>query len=460
MMLTNCSTIKTNPYNVENTNKTLYYALPKTFLDITVEMELNEIKNAPFAEFGKCYGIISELKAPSNAFSIKSVTAETSSKLDVSKLYETKVINGFLNKTEFNNVYSSNGELTSSDYVTESQGLKYITSTVKFASSLFFGASVAGSSDIEDCLKKHVKEKDFEKVKKLVKRLEDLNGNLEYINTNAVDYSNPEVLKTQIKLINDEKKKIIGENFGYGTKTFEQKITFKVDPDLIGITEKEGVFTKSEDAKRILFKYDKENGILSSSSGDLNLQVWNRKKFESTEKENNRIVEVSIDLIVDNSYANSISKTDSDTSNSSASFFYRIPSINTLLVHQCFNETNGDDTTSKRKLIYVKNDIQLTQFGRVIGAPKNLAKVKFELYPKTAALKSISGNSAVVNIDHLDSLQSQILATKNLIKGQDDIDVEINDLKKEVELLELLKKKSDLENGVSDESEEVEESEN
>ncbi|MEM9649848.1 MAG: hypothetical protein AAF969_15320, partial [Bacteroidota bacterium] len=71
--------------------------------------------------------------------------------------------------------------------------------------------------------------------------------------------------------------------------------------------------------------------------------------------------------------------------------------------------------------------------------------------------KSISGNSAVVNVDHLDSLQSQILAAKNAIKGQDDIDVEINDLKKEVELLELLKKKSDLENGVPVESEDTEE---
>ena len=124
MISTNCSNVKTIPYNSNNINKTLYYALPKTFLDFTFEIELVEVKNAPYVEFARCYGIISEIKKPPKVYSIKSINAETSSDLDISKLYETKIINGFFNKTEFNNIYNSKGELTSSDYKVEKPRIK------------------------------------------------------------------------------------------------------------------------------------------------------------------------------------------------------------------------------------------------------------------------------------------------------------------------------------------------
>lgn len=442
---TNCSNVKTIPYNSNNINKTLYYALPKTFLDITVELELVEVKNAPYIEFAKCYGIISEINKPSKTYSIKSINAETSSVLDISKLYETKIINGFFNKTEFNNIYNSKGELTSSDYKAENQGLKFVTSTIKFATSSFFGGALAGEQPkqldpLNKCLNEHVEDEYSKKeIEILVGKLEELNGDILRITENASDYSNLNVFKANLKYFEDEKTKIINENFGYSSKTSMQKFTFKINPDSIGITESKSNITK-DSSKTVLFQFDKENGLIPSSNPQFKKQVWNRKKFSAENKTNEKIMDVIIDLDVDNSYANAISESDTDNKGNSASFYYRIPSFNKLLIYQRIAKK-----AKKKELFYVKDGIQLTQFGRVIGAPISLAKVKYELHPKTGALKSISGNSSVVDSEQLNALQTQLEQANRAVKGEDDIDVEINNLKKEVELLDLLKKKGVLE---------------
>ncbi len=450
MVIVSCSTIKSSKYNEKNSDTSIHYSLPKTYINFVVEFERKEITPSKYQEFAKCYGMIAKEETKSVTFAVKSINIATESQLDKDNIYQTKIIDGFLNKNEFSLQYASNGELTSADYKTSNVTTGIITKVIELGTGIFTPAAVAGASGDEDaCIATlSIDSINAKIIKEKLVLLKNYNSNLDKI-ISDVDYQDHEILKFQYGKNTEKKKELLSSYFTHKVKKETIKLKFKVDPyTIMNGNNSDGGKTPYQNKKFILFQYNKkgdntnQGGIIDNKK--VADKIWNRKKYKNMLSDLSKMTNVVVYLDTNKKYINAISS--DSISEGKGSFYYRIPSNNIVTIHEDIDTSD----TEKGKLIFNSDNVLLTQYGIVIAAPANLGDAKFELYPKTGALKSISGKSSNIDLEQLDALKSQVLATQKAIQGNEEIDDEITKLKKEVELLELLEKKEELEKEESD----------
>lgn len=448
-MLISCSAIKSSKFKSADMGKSISYALPKTFIDVMVTVERKEIIPSKFQDFALCRGIISKKVDSSVTFSVKSIKTDIGSWLDEKNIFQTRVVDGFLNKNEFIVNYNLAGELTKGDYKSRNIGLNLLASTIEFGTGLFLPSAMASpnNKDLKNCFEENsISKKDSTLIKELISKLEIYNGDLAKIRTNG-DYYQLSIMNAQIERTKKERDELLSKFFTHQTKKKTEKLFFRIDPSSLACHDKKQ--NKFVYLQKELFSMVSKNGGLIEND-DLKNQVWSRKLFlNNKNNEVNNETKIFIKLgKINNLYAKTISSKDEIVDK--ASFYYRVPSTNSIFVFKQINKENKPT----EELLYVKRDVLLTQFGRVIGAPRNLGDVNFELHPTIGSLKSIGGKSSSVDLEQLNTLKSQILSSNKAVKSDADVNKEIEKLKKENELLELRKKNEELKNNSDKDSEE------
>jgi hypothetical protein len=338
-----CTTIKTTKVNSDsdsdNKGKHFYYALPKTFLKIDVELEKTTYERGKYYDYAVCAKIISPIKrwtansdTVKTIFKVKSTKISTISKLDSDNIYQSKIVDGFLNKNDFNFNYNENGELTSAKLKSENQSLKFAASTIKFATGLATGsASLSGNGSGDGFLKSscinNLSANDTIKIKQLLTRIQELNSSLDITKTYK-DYMKVEIIKYQAGELEKEKKEIVGKYFTQKAETKNTTITLLVNPDDIkkDFEVKPGL---TINPNKTLLEFDGNGKVIDK--GNLTKVLFDRKNFANTNSSAKSSKNLTIDLITDSDYSSALKTVNG---NGEKSFYYRIPSYNKVLIYK------------------------------------------------------------------------------------------------------------------------------
>ncbi len=105
-------------------------------------------------------------------------------------------------------------------------------------------------------------------------------------------------------------------------------------------------------------------------------------------------------------------------------FYYRLPVFCNLII------SNGD---KKEKPV----EVTIPQFGFVTSLPVNLKNVKITFHAGTGALKSIAGESAILQLADVEAAGKSLVGVSESLEKKDKRDKQIEDLEKDVKIKEL-----------------------
>jgi hypothetical protein len=423
MTIMSCVQLKSRPLsNVESQSNGFFYALPKTYLNAKFELKQTTIKEGPYFEYAKCFGIPEDeisniVKAieKGTKYSIESVTFSNNTYLDTSQIYQLDFNQRFLNKSEFALEYAKNGELVSADISSESQVLPALITTASIITKLSTGVSVLSATAIDSSTCS------AEFIKTDIERLSSINTAITDLLVDGPDGLPQAQLEYRIKQLNKLKGDLIAKYTAIvKTKTIVQ--SFEIDPvqlDSIGSID--------------LFKFNKKNGfvrIYKTNLHNSDAPITEAMTFKNKKPDANPYETVTIHLVyVDKGIGGAISN--KTTTPDEGSFFYRIPA------NASFKITKGPKTIGGAI-------VPVPQLGITVAAPKHLNKITFKLHPGLGSIHTVSGKSDSIRFGDIDSL------SKVLLKNKDE--ETIKSLETQIKIKELREKlKDDTSSSIEDE---------
>lgn len=421
VVLWSCSTVRTSQLNsgtASNANG-FYYALPKTILMASFEIEKKTIEAGKYSEYAPCFDIEVEETA-GTSYKIKNMEITSRSILDKTKVYQMNMSRNFLNKNDFSLEYSKDGELTSSDIKNESQIVPLISTVVNYA-TLIPGIAGLGSEPVASLHSpcNNQEEKKYKLAKENYDKILIYQNMLKKILENS-DGSNKEVVEFKLQKVNQLRDELLSDFTGKIT-TKSVKIQFEIDPeDMDEIGNGASTYNKIK-----LFYIDKTKGIKMAPEFS-NYVTTGFEKEEITPTETIYIQLHKIEKGIGEAIARYNKKDDKK-----ASFYYNIPAEARF---QILKETKDKNTVEKQA------DLMVPQYGIVAAGPSNMKNMVFKLHPGLGSILSISGTTATVDLEKLNAAPEKISGILDKFKKEEPEDPKdklIKQLEQDVKIKEL-----------------------
>lgn len=421
VFLWSCSTIKTSQLDsatASNTNG-FYYALPKTILIASFEIEKKTVEKGKYSEYAPCFDIELE-ETVGTSYKVKNMEMTSRSMLDKNKVYQMNMSRNFLNKNDFALEYSKEGELTSSDIKNESQIVPLISTVVNYA-TLIPGIAALGNEPIVSLkgLCNDLADKKYKLAKESYDRILVYQSMQKKILENS-DGSNKEAVEFKLQKINQLKEEQLSDFTGkITTKTI--KIQFEIDPENM-----DEIGNGTAYHKILLFSIDKAKGIQLAPEFS---------NYVSTGFESNEITAPSETFYIqlqkiEKGIGEVIAK-NNNKDTKKASFYYNIPAEARF---QIVKEAKGTSTIAKQA------DLMVPQCGIVAAGPSNMKNMVFKLHPGLGSLLSISGTTATVDLEKLNAAPEKLSGLLDKLKKEEPEDPKdklIKQLEQDVKIKEL-----------------------
>lgn len=417
VLLWSCSTIRTSQLNLKTASNTngFYYALPKTILIASFEIEKKTFEKGTFSEYAPCFDIKAET-TNSISYKIKNMEITSRSVLDKTKVYQMNMSRNFLNKNEFSLEYSKEGELTSSDIKNENQIAPLISTIVNYA-TLIPGIAKLGKQEENPCPdstseKYTLAKASYDKAVLYQAMRRKILENSDGSNKEAIEFKLQKVDQLQEEQLTDFTGKI-------AVKTI--KIQFEIDPEEMDEMQN-GASTYN---KIKLFSIDKTKGIKMAPEFS---------NYVNTGFENNEITSdenIYIQLHKMEKGIGDIVGSNNKKDDKKASFYYNIPAEARF---QILKETKEKNTVEKQA------DLMVPQYGIVAAGPSNMKNMTFKLHPGLGSILSVSGTTATVDLEKLNGSPEKISGILDKLKKEEPEDPKdklIKQLEQDVKIKEL-----------------------
>mgnify|MGYP003627450045 CR=1 FL=1 len=448
LLLASCASIGTTKVKKEQKSTDgFYYTLPKNHINVEFTLKKITQTEGKNHEFACLLGLKDDEifnGDPKVTYSIKSVEITPITHLDSRHVYQLKINQKFLNKTNFSIEYARNGELTSSSNSSESQVIPAITTLVNTVSGLSSGGLFLSEDSEEPICETPEITKD---IRTKIDNIADIDSKITGLLGGIADVEmTKELLEYRLIKLNEIKNGLIGDFMG--KKKIEiKKFSFEINPEeLIDIqkgenTDKKEVITYKE---LILFKFDKKLGVERVRVANINnenQQIIEDLPFKSKESlaDDSQKVSIKIDF-VDRHVSNEINKFNGNPE--VGGFFYRIPS------QTSFKVMNGNKNLKTIRM-------PIPQFGTVAAAPANLNKLTFKLYPGLGSIYTVSGKTDSLKTGELNEFSKSLI--QDTLDSKDKL---IKGLEKDIKIKELREKLSTEAVDDNEEEDSEEESEN
>ena len=401
LILVSCSSINTSKLaSSSKSTDGFYYALPKRHIIVEFEIKKTVLKKGKYAQYAKdCLGLETDEiynNEPKTTFTIGDVIVKSKTYLDKSRIFQLKINQAFVNKTDFSLDYDKNGELKSASQTIENQIIPFTTSLVNTISSLSISSLVLSEDNNpipSQCTDPFVKN-DVELLSTLQSK------------TFAILEAETEISKEQLEQrlakIEEIKSSILSKFTGT-KKITTKKISFEIDPSNAKDSIQYGKVIE-------LFKLDKTLGLkqLYNVAVDTKIAFSTSKTLAKDSK--------VITLKLKNTDGVTAEITGKIGTQKEGSFYYCIPANTEIIIK---NNKSIINTTS----------MQIPQLGVTVAGPTNLRKFKFTLHSGLGSIQSLSAKSDSISTSDIDSLR------KSLLKNKDDKTIE--KLEKELKIKEL-----------------------
>ncbi|WP_106791165.1 DUF4831 family protein [Aquimarina sp. Aq78] len=422
IFLFGCSSIQTvSLSDSKNSNDGFYYTLPRQNLIVSFDIKKTTLSKGKYSDFAEsCLGLKPDKefyngKDPKIIYKVNSVAISPKTYLDNKHIYQLKVNQAFVNKTNFSLEYAKNGELTSAAQSIESQVIPFVVTVANTISSLSLSSLTLSSKDYniqKGCTNEFAKND--------IELLSSLQATTQEILEAETQMTN-EQLDKRLEKIEGMKSSILSKFIGI-KKIETKRLTFEITPEeFVG---KEFI---------TLFKIHKQLGLKREYPKNSNGKVLEDYIiFQSKSKSDENFKDVKIKVAVEDGVTKAIEnhifeskkeKKETNQSNENSvktvpkgAFYYRIPSNTNILV--------------KKENEIIKNiNLPLPQLGTVVLAPDNLRKFSFKLYPGLGSIQIISAKTDSLSLKDIDSLRNTVFKNKE--------DKTIESLEKELKIKEL-----------------------
>ncbi|MDQ7959809.1 DUF4831 family protein [Flavobacterium lindanitolerans] len=426
ILLWSCSTVRTSQLNstATSTKNGFYYALPKTILIVSFEIEKKTVEDGDFSKYARCFDI-KKKDSSGTSFKIKNIEITSRSILDETKVYQMNMSRNFLNKNDFSLEYSKEGELTSSDIKNENQIIPLISTIVNYATLVPGLATLKGdekkafTTGLDLCSK--TEEKEYRLAKEKYDRIIQYESMQDKILENS-DGSGKEVVDFKLQKVKQLRDELLSDFTGkITTKTV--KVQFEIDPEKM-ITKKNNVITYN---KIMLLSVNKTEGIKMAPEFS---------NYVNTGFENNQITPTETMYVQVQKIEKGIGEAvgTNNKREGKASFYYNIPAETRF---QILKITNSTSTVEKQ------TDLMIPQYGIVAAAPSNMKNTTFKLHPGLGSILSVSGTTATVDLEKLNAIPEKASDILDKFKKEEPVDPKdklIRQLEQDVRIQELQNK--------------------
>lgn len=437
-----------------------YYALPKSNLIITVDIEKKETEPGEYKDIANCFGFTDIITAKKKSFKYKKADVITKTYLDSAQVFKYNFSNNFLNKNEFKLEYAANGEISNSEFKNENQTVPILSTTIGLAASVYgSAAALFKEKSNKDCFNlqsrynmltisktKYKSLSEAEKAKynaELASYLADkslfdkADKEFKYLNTIKEKYlkalseengANKEIVDAKIQKLEDAMDEISSKYTGVIKKTIYQA-TFEINPmDFINTSANpHSINTTSNADQKDLFYFDVSKGINKILVDNL---IATNEEIEDASCATTIIYGIKLIKI----YNESINILASKTANpqDGAAFYYRIP---VTARFEIYRKNVGGSVTNIKTF-----DVIVPQYGLVVAAPSNMKNLNFKLHPGLGSILSVEGITKSLDVDAISKLGTASSGLIDKFKKEEEPnkkDELIKDLERDIKIKDL-----------------------
>lgn len=392
----------------EESTNSFYYALPKSSIIVTTEVEKKIAKPGVYAKVAPLFGFEKGkiCDAAKTTYEVTKTDITTKSYLDEDQVFKYNLSRNFMNKNDFKVEFAPNGEIINSEITNESQIVPLLSSVLSFAGSIYGSVSTLSSTEISGTVTIPVGDLAlYNQAKVDFQALLDLKGSY-YKALQNDNGATKEIVELKLKKFEEAMNDLTSKFTGVIKKSTHQ-LVFEIDPkdftkEVNGLTEIDNTkqtidlfyFDETKGVKRILTQgfaipdEDIEDSTVSKSKYTIKLFKINNKDITKIYPDVNQ-------------------------KKTSGAFFYRMPVNAKYLVF------TTDIATSKEKNEKTF-DISIPQYGLTLAAPDNMKSMNFKLHPTLGSILSANGTTKSIDAAAVEKLGTSASGLLDKFKKEED----------------------------------------